>query len=231
MIHIYFLLCPFTGTIRYVGKTQLAVKKRLRVHISKAKSFQTKNHCSNWIRSLLYLDAEPGIVSALEIEDGGDWQTAESEMIAWARSFGFDLTNATAGGDGLPELDRECLARRAEARRKTLMEPRRNAEYRRALKEARNSPHVKEAYARGAAKSWSDPVKKKAMIDGMNAPEARQRRSAASARRMRDPEVAAQHKQKMATLFQNPENREQLRQASLRRWALYRERKAQERGT
>jgi hypothetical protein len=231
VIHIYFLLCPFTGTIRYVGKTKVSLRHRLRRHITKAKSFQTNNHCATWIRSLLNRGAEPNIVSVEQLDEHADWAARESEMIRWAKSAGFDLTNATAGGDGFHEISPACMEKRVASRRKTMSDPGVKENFREAMRKGHGNLKAKQAHSAGAKKAWSNRNKKQAILDGMNDPAARQRRSEATRRRMQDPIGAAQHKQKMATLFQNPENREQLRQASLRRWALYRERKAQEHGT
>jgi hypothetical protein len=230
VIHIYFLLCPFTGTIRYVGKTKVSLRRRLRRHITKAKSFQTNNHCATWIRSLLNRGSEPNIVSVEQLDENADWGARESEMIRWVKSAGFDLTNATAGGDGFHEISQACMEKRVASRRKTLSNPSAKEKFREAMRKCHANPEARQAHSAGAKKAWSDPNKKQAILEGMNDPAARQRRSEATRRRMHDPIEAVRHKEKMATLFQNPENREQLRQASLRRWALYRERKALEKG-
>lgn len=230
MIHIYFLLCPFTGQIRYVGKTKTSLVQRLRRHVTKAKTFQTRNHCSNWIRSVLALNAEPIIVSAQQVEEGEDWGTLESVMIHFVKGLGYDLTNSTAGGDGFHHMRPECLEKRVRSRNETMRKEEVKERFRAAMRSGHGNPKAKAAHSTGAKKAWSDPNKKQAILEGMNDPAAKQRRSEATRRRMHDPVESVLHKEKMATLFQNPENREQLRQASLRRWALYRERKALEKG-
>lgn len=229
MIHIYFLLCPFTGHVRYVGKTKNPLAVRLSRHVTKARTFQTKNHCSNWIRSLLSQGAEPWIVSAEQLDDFEDWKIRETEMIVFVKTLGYDLTNSTSGGDGFHHIRPECITKRLQTKKKSYEEsPGLWARHLRSMIEGRKTPEARKRRSEAALKAWSDPAKRESMTSGMQTTQAKRNRSEASKRRYQNPEQVRIHKQKMGRLFQNPENREQLRQASLKRWALYRERKTLE---
>lgn len=229
MIHIYFLLCPFTGHIRYVGKTKTSLHLRLRRHVTKAKSFQTRNHCSNWIRSLIDQGSEPVIVSAEQLGDCEDWGFCESEMISFVKGKGYDLTNSTAGGDGFHHIRPECLAKRVLAKKTSREEnPDLWDRQLRSMLEGRKTPEARKRRSEASRRAWADPAKRESMTSGMQTAQAKRNRSEASKQRYQNPEQVRIHKQEMGRLFQNPENREQLRQASLKRWALYRERKTLE---
>jgi hypothetical protein len=100
---VYALRDPHTNQIRYVGWSVDPVA-RLKRHMKEARTGKT--HKCRWLACL------GGIWPRLEIlESGvGDPAPAEIRWIAEMRRRGADLTNATAGGDGVidptPELRR-----------------------------------------------------------------------------------------------------------------------------
>lgn len=96
--YIYALMEPDFVTIRYVGKT-VDLSKRYKRHLQPcARGSATHKH--NWIASLLRRGDKPIMVELENVPLGGDWASRERYWIAYYRSLGFDLTNATRGGDG-----------------------------------------------------------------------------------------------------------------------------------
>ena len=98
-VKIYYLCDPITKDIRYVGKTTMSLIKRLNSHFH---SLNKKSHKSSWIKSLLKL----GIKHEIHLIDevGEDmWQFWEIHYISLFRSWGFNLTNKTTGGEGIPK--------------------------------------------------------------------------------------------------------------------------------
>jgi len=92
---IYALACPETGQIKYVGKTNHSLKRRLQNHINNKRS---KSRCSFWIRELKSKNIYPEII-LLETVIDGLWRFRESE---WIKNFGRDnLLNENAGGGGM----------------------------------------------------------------------------------------------------------------------------------
>ena len=87
-------------TPRYIGITTKCLEKRLSQH---QQSFNLKKstHKTNWIKSLL----DNGIKLRIEaIETVNSWEEAckiEIDLINYYRELNIGLTNTTAGGDGL----------------------------------------------------------------------------------------------------------------------------------
>lgn len=97
-IFIYALCEPGTKTVRYIGKTSRP-EKRLREHLASASRKQTHRDC--WLSSL-----PSGQFPAMEILDevsAEKWEFFERAYIQVHREAGFDLTNATDGGEGVSE--------------------------------------------------------------------------------------------------------------------------------
>jgi hypothetical protein len=93
--YIYTLSCP-DGNIRYVGKS-IDPKRRLNEHIKNYnKSISYKN---NWIKSLIEKGEYPiiSIIDEVEYEDSSFF---EIFWICQIKSWGFNLTNLTLGGEG-----------------------------------------------------------------------------------------------------------------------------------
>ncbi len=104
MVYIYGLKCPLAGVIRYVGKSQNP-SQRLRGHLTGANTHAYKHHTSRWLRKLIRLGLEPELSILHEVQPEERWQDVERRFISEAKERGWDLTNSTAGGEGLDYLD------------------------------------------------------------------------------------------------------------------------------
>jgi hypothetical protein len=86
--------------IRYVGKTDKKLEKRLWGHITRAKSNQrTKSRKSYWILNELKKGNEIQIHLLDEVPKE-EWKFWEIYWISQIKSWDFKLTNTTNGGDG-----------------------------------------------------------------------------------------------------------------------------------
>lgn len=97
---------PRSLEVRYVGITKATLARRLRGHMNKAAGGES-THRSAWIRTLLAVGLRPAMVV---LEDSVD-SAREAYWIAFYRAGGADLTNATAGGEGLPNPSEEVRQR------------------------------------------------------------------------------------------------------------------------
>lgn len=98
--HIYGLYDPSTGELRYIGKTKMTLARRLWHHIKYAKTSPKNLHKLNWIRKVLESGNEP-IIAPIKETSEEDWRKDEMDCISYALRHGANLTNLTAGGDGL----------------------------------------------------------------------------------------------------------------------------------
>lgn len=96
-VFIYYL-SDSKGNIRYVGKTKNEPRKRLYKHILECKS-EERSHKINWIKSLLSKGERP-IIEVIDEVPEEEWQFWEEYWISQLKSWGFQLTNLTIGGDG-----------------------------------------------------------------------------------------------------------------------------------
>lgn len=211
-----------SSAVRYVGKTQVP-DSRLSAHLSKAKSGETSHHCAHWIRQLLADGLRPVFNVVFEVPDDELWQDHEKRLIAEYRDAGACLTNLTGGGGGFYQADPELLRRRGRTRSAQFQISAVKEAFRKSVTLSHAKPEVKRAHSDGAKNAWSDPDKRAMFISSMNTPEALARRAAASKRRYENPEFRAKHSDRQKN---DPVRKEQLRQASLKRWADYRARKA-----
>jgi hypothetical protein len=95
-VFIYTLSCPISKTIRYVGKTK-NLKLRLNEHI--LTSNKNKTHKDRWIQKILFLKQKP-IIEILDEVNENEWQFWEKFYISLLKSWNFNLTNHTGGGEG-----------------------------------------------------------------------------------------------------------------------------------
>jgi group I intron endonuclease len=97
MGRIYGLIDPRTNVVRYIGYTKHSIEKRCREHLfpSSLISDTYKNH---WIKSLLSVGLKPLPITIEEINHE-DRVGREQFWIEFYKSK--DLTNGTAGGDGM----------------------------------------------------------------------------------------------------------------------------------
>lgn len=218
MIYIYALVCPETGTPRYIGKTK-HLDARLLGHIRKAKGGHTKSHCANWIRSLLSQGLAPIISVIAEIEDGGDWQLAEQEAIAAYRSNGFDLTNATSGGDGFHDLSPDAQAKRLAAWHRTMADPKRRAAFLEASAKARQTPESRLKRSRALMAIYANPIRKAERTRWMRTPEGKAKKAAVMTKRYADPELVAKHSAKMKEIWNTPDRRAEAAARSTKAWS------------
>lgn len=154
--YIYALLCP-SGNIRYIGKTNDPTK-RLRRHISRAKYHETKSHAANWIRSLLRDGKKPELRILEELDDSADWVSREIALIEEHRKAGHDLTNATAGGEGVCGLDEASLRKRVAAAAITKALPENKERYSRTLREVYACPEMRARVSKIHKERWADPA-------------------------------------------------------------------------
>lgn len=112
-IYIYGLYCPVAKTIRYVGKSARP-RKRVLSHICGAIRGQYDHHAARWLRKIAKLGLRPKVVILHEIQPGEDWREIERAFIASGPQRGWNLTNTTAGGEGLDYINEEDRARYVE---------------------------------------------------------------------------------------------------------------------
>lgn len=174
--YIYVLLCP-QGEIRYVGKTNHP-HKRLRQHISAARTGSAKHHCARWIRSLLRNDSSPTMEVLYQVPEGEDWKAHEVRQIKAFKDLGFSLTNVGEGGEGSFDMRPEAVAERV---RKALI--------------TKSTPEYKEKVRGSYSLPWKDPAIRASRLAAMAAarerPGHRERRVAASKEIAARPEVKA----------------------------------------
>lgn len=93
---IYTLSDPRTNEVRYVGKTN-NLNYRLKKHIKESKNKQT--HKEKWIDSLIFKGLLP-IIEILDVVNENEWCFYETYWISQFKTWGFELTNGTSGGEG-----------------------------------------------------------------------------------------------------------------------------------
>lgn len=93
---IYALSDPRTpDNVRYIGKAT-DIHNRLNRHL-KETSITKKN---NWIKMLSKENIIP-LISIIDIVEDNEWQKFEIYWISQFKTWGFNLLNMTAGGDGV----------------------------------------------------------------------------------------------------------------------------------
>lgn len=103
-----YALSDCSQNIRYVGQTNNP-EKRLRDHISEARTNKRFNRKNNWIRSMLEKDEIPNLIILETLSDKTKVDDAEIFHISQMKDLGFDLTNATDGGSIPPYPTKETL--------------------------------------------------------------------------------------------------------------------------
>ncbi len=93
-----YTLSDKNGVVRYVGKTNTP-RKRLYDHIQESLNFKIPSHKKNWIKSLLEKDERP-IIDVIDEVSESEWPFWEQYWIDQIKSWGFNLTNSTEGGEG-----------------------------------------------------------------------------------------------------------------------------------
>lgn len=115
---IYGLLDPRDGTLRYIGKSSSGMS-RPRDHARPSRVRVERTHKANWVRSLLAIGLCPQIVVIEEHPTSDDLGEAEQFYIAYFKTLGCRLTNATEGGEGAPgvQVSDSTRAKQSVARR------------------------------------------------------------------------------------------------------------------
>lgn len=163
---VYALVDPRDDQVRYVGKS-VNVAVRVKAHLNDRGSTRK----ARWLQLLLREALAPEVV-ILEMGTG-DWERAEVKWIAHFRSTGCDLTNATAGGEGLHDPSPETRARIREIQLAAWADPEERArrlvpytsEARRAAVSAglrgkpKSTEHVAALPQNGKDYPWSDEVR------------------------------------------------------------------------
>lgn len=145
IVAIYGLIDPRTGCIRYVGKS-LNLGQRYSHHVN----YQDDgSHKSRWVAGLKKLALAPELVP-LQFVDEATWEAAERWWIAHFREHGADLTNGTAGGDGMHDPSPEVRAKLSESRRGKPRPPGVMAKIWAARKQKPAKPHSQETKAKMA---------------------------------------------------------------------------------
>lgn len=96
MIKIYCLKDPITNEIRYIGKTSIALHKRLSAHCKDKKPSYKKN----WITSLKRKGLKP-VIEIIEIAKEDNWAERERYWINFYKEKNYKITNISLGGTGL----------------------------------------------------------------------------------------------------------------------------------
>jgi len=96
---IYILKDPIDFNIRYVGITTRSIKARLRQHIADARR-NNSTHKDHWINKLIKISMRP-LIEVIDYADSIDeLYKKEITYIKHYRDCGYNLTNATDGGEG-----------------------------------------------------------------------------------------------------------------------------------
>ena len=96
---VYGLLDPITGCLRYIGKSTSGFFRPTQ-HFYRS-NLKSNTHKNNWIKGVLNIGLKPKIICIHEVDDGEILNQAEQFWIQYYISIGADLTNSTAGGNGL----------------------------------------------------------------------------------------------------------------------------------
>lgn len=94
-VEIYALSDPFTGFVRYVGKSNNS-RKRFSRHLNEA----TNHHKSLWIKSIRNKGQRPilDILEATCVSSEEEWYELERWWISYMKFLGCPLTNLDSGG-------------------------------------------------------------------------------------------------------------------------------------
>ena len=101
MKYYIYALCEPEGLpeVRYIGVTDDPIA-RLNEHHQPSSMSRNNSHKNCWLRSVVRRGLRARLITLLECPSKGAALTAEIDLIAYARSVGFRLTNTTGGGEG-----------------------------------------------------------------------------------------------------------------------------------
>lgn len=100
IVRIYTLSDPFTGRVRYVGRTVNPLERRLKEHIRCATKGKLKDKKKEiWIKSLVEKGSTP-VIKLIQESDLDNFQADEKRWVKHYRDEYHDLLNIKEGGDG-----------------------------------------------------------------------------------------------------------------------------------
>lgn len=214
---IYGLIDPRTHTLRYVGKTVFAPRRRLAAHMWGARKERRKRHLFAWLVGLQERSIAPEIIILEEIAPGGDWEEAEKFWIAYFRFLGADLCNITIGGEG-------TAGRKASAEEVARLKARRGPLS--PLYRVPKAAHVHEALRLGNERMRADPARWRSVVAKRRAgisPEGHERFRAATEALRADPIRHAAREAKRIAKCKTPEARRRVAVQSSEQWRTRRE--------
>lgn len=98
-VSIYALADPISpDRIRYIGKTQKPLHRRLAEHVAERNRAVSHCHRKNWVKRLV-LEGRTPVIWPIEVCDQSNWIEKEKHWISFFKPLGM-LTNGTDGGDG-----------------------------------------------------------------------------------------------------------------------------------
>jgi hypothetical protein len=138
---VYALHCPWTGEVRYVGKTARG-SKRPPQHLVLSSWFKKSTHKEKWIAKCVNAGRKPEWSILAYCCDDESLDYKEIELIALYRSIGFNLTNSTEGGEGgIPtEATRKKMSKAHKGKKHSL-------ETRKKMSKAHRGKKLSEAHA------------------------------------------------------------------------------------
>ncbi len=151
---IYTLSDPITNEIRYIGFTSKILEKRLHQHIHRAK-YHTKVtfHVTCWIRKLLKNNLTP-IIEHLDYCDDDTWQQYERYWISQFKTWGFNLTNHTDGGDGMLNPSKETREKLSKSLKGKIRTKEQIENHRKAITGRKMSEEHKQKHRENASQYW-----------------------------------------------------------------------------
>lgn len=194
MVTIYGLVCPLSGEIRYIGKTNRNLRLRLNAHVTESRRLR-HSHKHRWIAGCYDRGLRPSVWVLEELEDGANWQERERDWIKRAKDLGLDLTNQTAGGEGLIWLDEQSKARYAKKISEVVK------------RRYRENPEIWDAAREGCRESWAKDKQGRiaSCLSGWTS------------------EVKANHAKVMAEIRARPEFKESQSRGSKKAWSKHRD--------
>jgi group I intron endonuclease len=222
----------------YVGKTTQP-NIRFSNHLTYARNGSSKGYLYRAIRR----HGEPSFTYSLIEEYQTETEALEAEifLIAYLRSIGAKLYNATEGGEGFsghklsPEKIKERVAsfipsmkkawrkpevrlRFSQARKKMWLSEEFRIKHKEATIAGWADPLIRKVASDNAIRTWTNQSSREKLMEANARLKSRQAKGAAASKRWKDPE----HRKKAMDSAMNPVVLEAKRQASLRRWARYR---------
>ena len=110
-----YLLLDNSGEIRYVGQTIKDPQERLKEHLWPT-ALLKRGHKNHWINSMLAKGERPTVQILQTLNSIEELNAAEIYWIDFLKKAGCNLTNDTAGGEGLRNPNEETRARMSAAK-------------------------------------------------------------------------------------------------------------------